>query len=221
MEDKVFYRRHLPHYQPKNAIYHLVFRLDGSLPQSAIDRLRKERVIEEQNALRATDRIKVKGVLTRIREAHFKKFDALLDGCLSGPVWLRTDAVAAIVAESLHYRDGKVYDLVAYCIMPNHVHLLAHVGRPVWSSHTAKPSEPYAVTKILENLKWYTALKCNEVLGRSGQFWEHESYDHVVRDGRLFTTIHYVLDNPVKAGLVVAAEDWKWSYCKPGILDKE
>lgn len=183
--------------------------------------MRQERVAEEQKTLGATDRTKRKGALTGIREAYFKKFDALLDGCSSGPAWLRRDAVASIVAESLHYRDGKVYDLVAYSIMPNHVHLLAHVGRPVWSSYTRKPSEPYAVTKILENLKWYTALKCNEVLGRSGQFWEHESYDHVVREGRLFATIRYVLDNPVRAGLVVTAEEWKWSYCKPGILSRE
>lgn len=101
--------------------------------------------------------------------------------------------------------------------MPNHVHLVIYVGRPDWLSNTRKPSEPYVLTRILENLKWYTALKCNEVLQRSGQFWQHESYDHVIREGQLQRTINYVLDNPVVAGLVRRRVDWKWSYCKPGI----
>lgn len=171
MEGKVFYRRHLPHYQPLNATYHLMFRLDGSLPRSAIDRLRQERVIDEQNALRAADRTRRKGELTRIREAHFRKFDALLDGCSSGPAWLRRDAVAAIVAESLHYRDGKFYDLVAYSIMPNHVHLLAHVGRPVWP---ARPASADRGGRVVLHTKAFRTLCCNKDSGEPQMVYRSE-----------------------------------------------
>jgi len=52
------------------------------------------------------------------------------------------------------------------------------------------------------------------VLNRSGTFWQHESYDHVVRgDKELIRIAEYVLNNPVKAGLCERWEDWKWNYC--------
>ena len=71
------------------------------------------------------------------------------------------------------------------------------------------------VSKIMESLKGYTARKCNKALHRSGAFWQTESYDHVVRDGTEFDRIvNYVLNNPVKAGLVSEWQQWKWSYKK-------
>lgn len=72
----------------------------------------------------------------------------------------------------------------------------------------------YIVTKILQDLKKFTAVKCNKLLNRSGAFWQHESYDHVVRDEKeLRRIVEYVLNNPVKAGLCEKWEDWKYSYC--------
>ena len=219
MELREFYRRKLPHYQPRDTAYHIVFRLVDSLPETVLERLRLERELAEQRASQEKNPSRRKGLRRTIQEATFRKFNPLLDRTSFGPKWLQMDATAAIVAEAIHYRDGKVYDLLAFNIMPNHVHLVMFVGRPVWSSCTRKASEPYIVTKILENLKWYTALKCNEVLSRSGQFWEHESYDHIIRQGDLRRTILYVLNNPVKAGLVNQWNDWRWSYCKPGLLE--
>jgi REP element-mobilizing transposase RayT len=80
-----------------------------------------------------------------------------------------------------------------------------------------RDSSTYTVTDILENLKWYTALNANRRLGRKGAFWQHESYDHVIRDAaELDRTIEYVLMNPVKAGFCKDWRDWKWSYVKEG-----
>ena len=67
----------------------------------------------------------------------------------------------------------------------------------------------------MQSLKGYTAYKANRILGRTGQFWEEESYDHEVSNGaELDRIIRYVLDNPVKARLVTHWSQWKWSYCK-------
>ena len=69
------------------------------------------------------------------------------------------------------------------------------------------------MTKILKSLKWYTGVECNKILRRSGSFWQHESYDHIIRsEDELLKIVEYVLLNPVKAGLVEKLEDWKWSY---------
>ena len=73
----------------------------------------------------------------------------------------------------------------------------------------------YRVTKILQDLKKYTARKCNKLLNRSGSFWQHESYDHVIRnEEELNKIVEYILNNPVKAKLVENPYDWKWSYYK-------
>jgi hypothetical protein len=67
----------------------------------------------------------------------------------------------------------------------------------------------------MHSLKSYTATKSNRLLNRSGQFWQHESYDHIVRDRKeLIGFREYVLNNPVKVGLVVSAEQWPWSFSR-------
>ncbi len=98
--------------------------------------------------------------------------------------------------------------------MPNHVHIVFSVTR-IADSSSRNSVSTYIVTKILQELKKYTALRANKILNKSGQFWHHESYDHVVRDDReLENIVDYVLHNPVKAGLVKEPENWKWSYIK-------
>jgi len=205
MKRKKFYRRHLPHYVPDEADYHIVFRLSGSLPANVIQELRGER--EEYLFQKRGNPNKPR----RNAAALFRKFDSLLNNPSTGPRWLADPHIAEIVAEAIHYRNGKVYDLHAFTIMPNHVHLVAFVHQ--------RDSLTSSLSDIMENLKWYTALKSNAVLDRRGEFWQHESYDHVVRSGEeLERTIWYVLENPVKAGLVTSWEQWPWSYCKPEYL---
>jgi len=68
-------------------------------------------------------------------------------------------------------------------------------------------------------LKGYTANKANKILNRTGTFWQHESYDHVVQDEKeLERVIAYVLNNPVKAGFVSTWQEWKWSYVQEKFL---
>jgi len=131
----------------------------------------------------------------------------------------------------IRYRDGKVYDLDCLTIMSNHVHqvieplpaaagqvgnLSKNVGQVNNLSHIGQDAIlPYSVSKIMHSLKRYTGRQANLILGREGQFWQNESYDHVVRDEKEFDRIiWYILNNPVKAGLVDSWEKWESSYCK-------
>ena len=82
--------------------------------------------------------------------------------------------------------------------------------------------EYHALSAIMQSLKGYTAFEANSLLGRRRQFWHHESYDHVVRNEQELQRIRrYVLQNPVKAGLVAHWEEWPWSYCKAFAADGE
>ena len=130
----------------------------------------------------------------------FVWMDRYLDSAGSGPTYLAQDPIARIVAASL--RRGELlgqYELGPYAIMANHVHVLL--------LPKVSPS------RLLQSLKGATARQANLLLGRTGEtFWQAESYDHWVRDESEWDRIAaYIEDNPVKAGLVQCAEDYRWS----------
>jgi putative DNA methylase len=70
--------------------------------------------------------------------------------------------------------------------------------------------EPLA--NIIHSWKSYTAHEANKLLGRKGAFWMPDYFDRYIRDKEHFiATVEYILQNPVKAGLVDTAENWSWS----------
>jgi len=208
LEYKPFYRRHLPHIQLPGATLFITFRLADSIPAWLLRQLDAEAEQIEASLARILDSQKRTEQAYLEQRRLFGKWEVALDTAQSGPFWLRDPQIAALVAASLHHRDGKVYDLVAYNIMPNHVHV---VYTPL-----SKPDGTFrAMSVIMQSLKRYTARESNLLLGREGQFWQHENYDHVVRDeAELERIVLYVLNNPVKAGLVEHWVDWQWSFCK-------
>ncbi len=199
-EYKPEYRRYLPHFQPAGVAFFITGRLYGSLPQEALERLREEKEAAFKRIKReCKDEAVREEEIRKMHKRHFAKWDEYLDTNSNEPQWLSNPEVAAIVTESLHHWHGKSYNLVAFCIMPNHFHLV------IDTSDEIKFTKPlYA---IMHTLKSYTAKEANKVLKRTGTFWQEESYDHIIRDAReLKNTIAYTLENPVKAGL---AEDWE------------
>jgi len=127
----------------------------------------------------------------------FVAMDRLLDRATEGPVFMRQHEIAQIVVDAI--RDGEArfhrYQLHAFVVMPNHVHLLVtpHVTAKQW----------------LGPLKGFTAHPANRVLGRHAPFWQDESYDHLIRNEEEFVrTQRYIENNPVKAGLVASADDF-------------
>ena len=138
---------------------------------------------------------------------EFAMMEKWLDRATVGPAWLGDQRVAKIVSDALHYRDGKKYRLDVFSIMLNHVHV---VFKPKMIG-----DEPRSLSSIMHSLKLYTAREANKILQRSGAFWEHESFDHYIRnDAERKRIIKYVLENPVKAGLVKTWQDWPWNYVR-------
>ena len=211
---KSFYRRNLPHYQPEHSIFFVTFRLTGSLPSSVISRLKEAYAKDIKILDKITDIKKRKEKIYLAQKRYFGKFDNLLDGSDQGPVWLKDDEIASIVYNAILFYDADKYDVYCFCIMPNHVHMLFFMAG-VDKSITEVKNSYYIVTNSLQSLKKYTAGKANKVLTKTGEFWQHESYDHVVRNKRELENIYnYILQNPVKAGLVNNWRDWKWTYSK-------
>ncbi len=209
MPDMV-YRRHLPHIHLEGYPLFIPFRLADSLPNEVLLKLKVEREQEIKSA-KNISQVKPK----EVERKHFMRFNALLDSCSSGPHWLKDEKIAGIVSEKILEMNNNRYRLIAYCIMSNHVHMLIEPYTLERVDHKGK-SVNYQVTETLRLLKGSTARACNLALGRNGSFWHHESYDHVVRDdNELMQTIHYILNNPVKAGLVKEWKYWKFSHVDP------
>ncbi len=222
---KLFYRRHLPHYQPPDSDYHVVFRLKGSLPARVIAELKREREGFERSLQRVRSGHERRAQYIACQQAYLERFDTQLAASVSGPFWLGDSAVASIVSDALAQRHGLDYTLHASTVMPNHVHMVfTTVGRdPAEEGPPERDANVLhaPITHIIGHLKGSTARQCNLALERNGPFWQDESYDHVIRTpDELERIIWYVLENPVKAGLVRSWEDWKWTYIKPGLIGR-
>jgi putative transposase len=133
----------------------------------------------------------------------FAARDRLLDFAQSGPMFLKQPEIANLIVDSVE-RGAELghYDLHACCIMANHVHLLL--------------TPAASITKLTRSLKSATAAKANALLGRTGQpFWQDESFDRIVRTDDEFRRItRYMENNPVRAGLAAAPEDYVWSSAR-------
>lgn len=208
MEEITEYRRNLPHIQPKDGVFFITFRLDGSLPKKVIYELQDER---DDNILQIKSKAKSKAdlisALLENQDLYFNKFDTLLDDASTGPTYLSQKNIAIIVKDAIHYLDNKDYILICYCIMSNHAHMIVYKTKRV-------------LYKILQSLKRFTGREANKLLDRQGAFWQKESYDNLIRSrNELSNKIRYVLNNPVKAGLVNSWEDWEFSYCRKEFLE--
>jgi REP element-mobilizing transposase RayT len=208
LDYREYYRRNLPHIQPRGATFLVNYRLAGSLPIEVIKQLRVEAEQLEKKLLTIKDEAKRIQLRDWEQRILFSRWDDALHKSKTGPFWLKDDRIAQIVAESMLYHDSDWFDVLAYCIMPNHGHL-------VLTPYESSAAEDYSLTKIMHNIKRNSANHANKVLDRTGAFWQHESYDHFARDEKeLERIIKYVLYNPVQAGLTDDWTKWKWTYSK-------
>ncbi len=173
-------RGYLPHYDCPAAVQHLVFRLADSLPEAVLATLERA---PAKDRLEATD--------------------AALDAGL-GSRALADPRIAAIVESALLRFDADRYRLLAWCVMPTHVHVLA------------AQIEGWPLASIVHAWKSFTANRANDILGRKGRFWAPEYFDRMMRDeANVEATRAYIETNPVAAGLCLDPEHWPWSSARP------
>jgi len=191
---------HLPHWETTDGIYAITFRQADSLPTHVL----KEWEAERDNIIAvaaATNRSLSNHELTRLNYLHSTKVDRFLDAG-TGSCHLLRKAVAETMVEALTHFQGDRYELLAWCVMPNHVHVML------------KPIEGWTLSDILHTWKLRTAKVINAIIGSQGKFWQEESYDHLVRDEEdLRHAARYTWNNPEKAGLT----NWPWRWVSPAI----
>lgn len=178
-------QRNLPHWQQPGTCYFITFRLGDALPQHLLEQWRNERAIW----LRWNPEPWTQKQRDEYHAQFTERQDEWLDAA-HGECHLRRAGVRELVRVSVMKFDGIRYDVDAFVLMPNHVHLLWHMR------------EGFDLAKELKGLKGATARACNVLLGRTGTFWMDESYDRIVRDAEeLGAFREYIARNPVSAGL--------------------
>lgn len=178
----------LPHWTSDGAVYHVTFRLADSLPKHVLEQFEEERdSLSRRPDLSAEERKRLDYLVSDEVEAYL---DTGKGECL-----MSNPEIADLVAHALANFEGERYRLHAWCVMPNHVHLVL------------QPLAGHELPHIMHSLKSFTAHEITKKLGRTGAVWQAEYYDHLIRhEGSYSRVIEYVLDNPRKAGL----KDWPW-----------
>ena len=186
----------LPHWAQAGTVCFITWRTADSLPREVVQRFARERAeILREFHIEADDDWKKQVAQLPSRERRrvqwslFCAWDAQLDAA-AGECVLARPELSKIVAESLLHFDGDRYVLTDYVVMPNHVHVLVafHDEDGLLSQCTS--------------WKRYTGSHIQEAMGRHGEFWQVEQFDHLVRSEEQFEHYQrYIAENGEKSGL--------------------
>ena len=140
-------RGYLPHLDQPGLYQSMTFRLHDSVPEQVIQRWKEELHWREDLPSHAP-------AVATLRQRIIEYEDAGHGAC-----WLRDERIASLVENALLNFDGQRYRLIAWCIMPNHVHVLIET------------CSGYPLEKVLHSWKSFTAQMANKLLARNGPFW--------------------------------------------------
>jgi len=175
----------LPHWQQGETWVFVTWRLADSIPKAKLDQWKEERAIwfslhpEPWDA--ATE--------AKYHDRFSVQIDEWLDAG-SGSCVLKDPENAKIVVDALRHFEGERYEIDAFAVMPNHVHVLF------------LPLGKHALPEILKSWKGYTARKINMRMGRAGELWQDEYWDRLIRSEQHFLKVaEYIRENPLKARL--------------------
>lgn len=188
-------RGYLPHCDKPGLVQFITFRLWDSMPES--------RRSEWEHLLNLNARSNAPRSESDEQTSHEqrRKLEEYLDRG-HGDCFLRDARVAMLLEKAILFHHGKQFELLAWVIMPNHFHAALVIG-----------DTPLA--RIAQNWKSIVAVKANQVLRRTGRFWQPEYWDRYMRDEeQTRKAIRYIENNPVKAKLCRAPEDWPFSSAR-------
>jgi putative transposase len=213
----IFRRRRLPHWGVEGKPIFITACLDGSISAAGLSRIQHYR--EELDGRTKPPQPSEHEWERKKDKLVFRLVDELPDH--QSPVrHLEDERQAKIVQDAfLHFADER-YSLFAFVVMPSHHHWL-FLPNERWSQaaveqaieERAKRKTPREI--ISHSVQSYTGTMCNRIRGESGSYWQGETFDHWARDeDETYRIIHYIENNPVKAGLADRPEQWQWSSAR-------
>jgi putative transposase len=214
---KTYYRQKLPHIQPVGSCFFVTFRLYGSIPKNRLLEIQGKYEKKIALAKLISDPYQRNLEIFNLRKKFLIEYDALLDSINSGPLYFKDKSIMDLVKNELHRFDPEFYDLIAYSIMSNHVHILIDTSIQLTDVATEEElMESYTpLDVIMKRIKGPSGKYANKLLGKHGRFWEKESYDMYIRNEKMLNNvINYILQNPVKARMVDTWESYPGNFYK-------
>lgn len=213
-------RGYMPHVEGEELIQHVSYHLADSLPQKVVEAMDAE----------------MKSLPPKLRDAEKEKRIAAYLDAGHGSCILRVPELAKLVQDTFLHFHGQRYHLHAWCVMPNHVHVLF------------KPMNGWSMSKIVASWKSYTGRRISAYAkgngmpgglsatlvraepsngsatlerGEPSRVWHREYWDRYIRDhAHYVNVVRYIHENPVKAKLVAKAADWRWSSAYSATLER-
>ncbi|MFA6293119.1 MAG: transposase, partial [Victivallales bacterium] len=189
-----FRRRNLPHWRVAARPYFVTIRLKNSIPRNRLIEIKglSEKIKSDDN----------NEVILDIQRKQFIKMEQILDSQQDNRFLENPEIAEMIIAAYMMVEARTMWRIATAVVMPNHLHLLM-VGEKANCT----------LDDCLKLLKGYTGRKANQILGGNGAFWCSEYFDHWCRTPeKVENSQKYIINNPVKAGLVNKAEDYRWIY---------
>ena len=172
----------LPHWEMRGVVYHVCFRLADSVPQAKLQEWLDERQHLTRTA-RQSGRALTDDEVTRLKYLYSENIEKYLDSNY-GACWLRNAQAAEIVVRTLSHDDGAQYRLIAYGLMPNHCHVMIELTKDV------------SLASVVQAWKSVSSHRINRLLGRKGELWQADYYNHIIRTGQSFhRQLSYVFSN--------------------------
>jgi putative transposase len=134
----------------------------------------------------------------RVIIESFREYEELLH-MPDGPHYLKDPELAKIVFDKLLWMESEVAVMHAFTVMSNHVHMMVML----------RPEQK--LSELMKLVKGGSAYDCNKKSGRRGKFWQTDRHDRVLRRHECHRALLYILNNPVKAGLVKHWRDYPWT----------
>ena len=188
LKTRCFWRAQLPHWEIESGYYFITIRCANSLPQSVTQKIKE--VHKSLAAIEPSNE-----AFLQLQRQYFQAIDKYAD-THQGFCPFRTDSCARAVIQSFEALATSGWQIKHYSLMPNHVHFIAQVHPTSADMHT-----------VLSQWKGATSHTANQILNRSGAFWQRDWFDRVIRSQEAFERVkEYIQQNPVKAGL---CQEWQ------------
>lgn len=126
--------------------------------------------------------------------------------------WTLPTEVRQIVLDHCLHDHGAKLDAYCVVVMPDHVHM---IYRPI----VDQSGRTFGLAEVLGAIKSASSHSINRALGRKGNVWRDETFDHVIRNGWFDNAFEYVAYNPVRKRLVEKPEDYEWLWMNPDYAD--
>jgi REP element-mobilizing transposase RayT len=187
-------RGRLPHWEKEEGLYFITFHVADSLPKPVLIKIdERRRILETARQENAHLLPAQKEILAAYSRARIEEY--IDSGAGSCP--FADQRIAGMMAAALRFWEGKRYRLLAWCVMPNHVHVVVRL----FPGHE--------LAKVVKAWKNFSAKAANHALVQKSRFWQREYYDRLLRNSdELARAVRYTLENPAKAGL----KNWPWVW---------